>query len=95
LTSRQQDGINEAASEHEGICVIVVTLKELRKDRYMSQREVADGVNVTESTYQRWETAKASPTPRHQRELAEFFKVKPSEIDWHAKSEEPPQGTNG
>ena len=50
-------------------------LRDLRKARGMTQKDVADRVGVVPKTVSKWETGKANPDFEKQRFLADFFGV--------------------
>lgn len=50
-------------------------LKQLRKEKRLQQKEVADAVGISISTYQQYEYAKISPKQTNEAALAEFFGV--------------------
>jgi transcriptional regulator with XRE-family HTH domain len=57
------------------------SLKELRDDAYLTQKEVADQLSVTVSTISNWERGVKRPQVRSIRRLAELYKVSPKDID--------------
>lgn len=57
------------------------SLRELREDAYMTQKEVADHLGVTTSTVSNWERGVKRPQVRSVRRLAELYKVAPRDID--------------
>lgn len=69
-------------------------LKELRKERKLTQEELAEKLNVSERTVSRWETGANMPDIRLLVELADFYHVSiPEIIDGERKSEEMNQET--
>lgn len=50
-------------------------LKKLRKERNMTQKQLAEKLFIDCSTVTKWETGKANPDFEKQRQLAELFKV--------------------
>ena len=50
-------------------------IKELRKERKMTQRQLADILFVDCSSVTKWETGKSNPDFKKQQELANFFNV--------------------
>ncbi len=57
------------------------SLKELREDAYLTQKEVSEQLGVTTSTVSNWERGMKRPQMRSVRRLAELYKVSPKEID--------------
>jgi transcriptional regulator with XRE-family HTH domain len=57
-----------------------VTLKELRDQSGLTQRELAYLLGVTEKAVQRWENGTRSPSRRHQKALAKRFGVEVDEL---------------
>lgn len=50
-------------------------LKELRKEKKLTQEELAQKINVTKLTISRWERGERLPKSDKAQELADFFKV--------------------
>ena len=62
-------------------------LKELRKERNMTQQQLAEQLNVSTRTVSRWETGTNMPDISVLVELAEFYDVSiPEIIDGERKS---------
>jgi transcriptional regulator with XRE-family HTH domain len=55
-------------------------LRELREERDLTRRELALRIGVTESTVERWETAKRGIPDAKKLELAGLLGVTPSEL---------------
>lgn len=55
-------------------------LKELRRERYLSQRELAEKADVSPATILKLEQNKAHPQGRTMRKLADALGVAPSDI---------------
>lgn len=53
----------------------MIRLLELRRERGLSQREVAREFNVSQSTYNNWENANTQPSIEQLIGLARFFEV--------------------
>lgn len=51
------------------------TIRELRKQRHLSQTELAKDVHVSQATVTAWETGKAEPSSSALNTLASFFNV--------------------
>lgn len=51
------------------------TIRELRKQRRLSQTELAKGVHVSQATVTAWETGKAEPSSSALNTLANYFNV--------------------
>jgi len=52
-----------------------ITLKTLRKEKNLTQTEVAKIVNVHQVTYQGWEKGKSTPDLEKILKLAKYYKV--------------------
>ena len=50
-------------------------LKELRKSKGVTQRQMADLLGIAERNYQRYETGVVDPTASNATKLADFFEV--------------------
>ena len=50
-------------------------LKELRKQRNLTQKQVATSLSVTQQSYARWENGKVMPNPDKLSDLAKFYGV--------------------
>lgn len=55
-------------------------LKELRRRKLLSQKELADAVGVQYQTVQRWEHGARYPRPVHQRRLCTVLGLRPDEL---------------
>ena len=55
-------------------------LKELRRQRLLTQRELGELVGVSFQTVQSWESRKSQPRLRHIRRLAEVLEVSPEDL---------------
>jgi transcriptional regulator with XRE-family HTH domain len=55
-------------------------LRNLRDERYLSQRELADKANVSPATVFKLEANRSEPHPRTIRKLAKALGVEPSEL---------------
>ncbi len=64
-------------------------LREWRRRRLFSQKDLATELGVALSTVQRWELGLNLPFPTHQRRLVEVLKIEPDEL--LAAIEESPQ----
>lgn len=56
------------------------TLKQLRKERGLTQSEVADALHVNRSTYTKYETGANAPSAEQIKAIAEIFGVTADEI---------------
>ncbi|MDG3214080.1 helix-turn-helix transcriptional regulator [Streptococcus suis] len=50
-------------------------LKELRKQRNLTQKQVATSLSITQQSYARWENGKVMPNPDKLSDLAKFYGV--------------------
>ncbi|RGB46369.1 XRE family transcriptional regulator [Streptococcus gallolyticus] len=50
-------------------------LKELRKEKKLTQKELADKINVSKITVLRWENGECQIKPERAEELADYFDV--------------------
>ena len=55
-------------------------LKELRRQRLLTQSELGELVGVSFQTVQSWESRKSQPRLRHIRRLAEVLEVSPEDL---------------
>lgn len=55
--------------------ILAKRLLELRQERKMTRKMVADQINIVERTYQRYENAEREPTASVLVELADFYGV--------------------
>jgi len=55
--------------------ILAKNLSELRKDRKLSRQAVADAVQISAKTYERYENAEREPTATTLAALADFFEV--------------------
>ena len=55
-------------------------VKQKRRARFMSQKDLGLQLSVTWGTVQRWETNKSIPFPAQQRRLLEVLKITPEEL---------------
>lgn len=53
-------------------------MKELRENKGITQKELADALNVTQTAVTYWETRKREPSIEMIRKIAEYFEVAPS-----------------
>ncbi len=60
----------------------MATLKELRIENVLSQRDLAELSGVTVSTINRLENSLQKPTFKTIRKLAKAFKIKPQDIEF-------------
>jgi Predicted transcription factor, homolog of eukaryotic MBF1 len=70
-----------------------VRLKELREDRKISQKQLAEMLSVSQQTVAKWETAKATPNPQTVVKLANVFDVSADYLLGNA-AEKPYEPTN-
>ena len=63
-------------------------LPEIRKERNVTQQDIADYVNVTRQAVSAWENGKALPDILTGIAVADFLRVSVYEIDWFPKSSE-------
>lgn len=56
------------------------SLKNLRKKRNLTQKDVADAIGITFQTYSYYETGRTKPTPETLCKLADFFGVTVDEL---------------
>ncbi|MFS9335227.1 helix-turn-helix domain-containing protein [Streptococcus peroris] len=54
-------------------------LKELRKEKKLTQKEIAEQIGIKRNTYSDWETGKNEPNFENLIKLADFFEVS---LDW-------------
>ncbi len=66
-------------------------LKELRKQSGLTQKQVAEHLDITQSAYAQWETGKLNPKKETIQKFADLFNVSYDYL-WHGTSE--PQTTN-
>lgn len=59
----------------KGLDLFCARIKDLRKDKKLSARELADKLSVSDSTIVRWENGTMMPTIDKLYELAKFFGV--------------------
>ncbi len=77
--------------EHEGEGGLMPTLREVRLEHYLTQRELAEKAGIAESTVATIEAGRHRPRLPTARVLAAALGRKPGEIDWPpAPTEEPP-----
>ncbi len=57
-------------------------LKELRTQNCLTQKELADKVGISVTTYNRIECGKQRPRPANKRRIALALKVEPQSIKW-------------
>lgn len=50
-------------------------LKELRKEKGLTQKEVGEQLGMTQANYQKWESGKSSPSGETLIKLADYFDV--------------------
>lgn len=50
-------------------------LKELRKERKLTQVKVAEALGITQQSYARWENGKVTPTSEKLTQIAKFYGV--------------------
>jgi transcriptional regulator with XRE-family HTH domain len=55
-------------------------IEQLRKKRGLTQRELADMVEVSERTYQLWRSGRPEPYGKHRKKLAEALRIPVSEL---------------
>ena len=55
-------------------------LKELRKERGLTQKQVAQAINVVESCYANWEQGRAEPSIAMIIVLCKFLSTTPNEL---------------
>ena len=55
-------------------------LQELRRQRLLTQRELAEAVGVRLQTVQTWEAGTRSPRPAQLRKLCEVLEVTPADL---------------
>ena len=63
--------------------LFVTNLKETRKGRNLTQKQVAEMLNVVESCYANWEQGRAQPSIEHLRQLAIILDVSLDELVGH------------
>lgn len=60
----------------EGITMTIsYRLKELRKEKKMTQAKVAQSLGTTQQSYARWENGKVTPTSEKLAQIAKFYGV--------------------
>jgi transcriptional regulator with XRE-family HTH domain len=62
------------------------TLRELRRDRKWTQKDLAERLGVTSNTVARWERGEVTPSRFVVRAIAQLFGVKVVEIDVSSRS---------
>ena len=50
-------------------------LKELRKEKKLTQAKVAEALGITQQSYARWENGKVTPTSEKLAQIAKFYGV--------------------
>lgn len=55
-------------------------LKNLRKDKNMSQEQVADFLNISQSAYARMERGESTSWASHFTKICELFEIAPEEL---------------
>lgn len=50
-------------------------LKELRKEKNLTQAKVAEALGITQQSYARWESGKVTPTSEKLAQIAKFYGV--------------------
>ena len=55
--------------------IIADRFKKMRKDKSLTQKEVALAVNINERTYRRYEAGEIEPSATNINKLADFFDV--------------------
>ena len=63
-------------------------LSEIRKERNVTQQDIADHLNVTRQAVSAWERGKALPDILTGIAVADFLRVSVYEIDWFLKNSE-------
>ena len=58
------------------------SLKILRRQKALSQREIAAIAGISTSTYNRVEKGLDEPMPKTMRKIAEALGIEPSDIEW-------------
>lgn len=58
------------------------TLKQLRSDKGLKQKKVAEAIGVSEDTIRRWENGDTYPNAPQAIELARLYGVAVDEVDW-------------
>jgi len=59
----------------------MATLRELREDAFLTQRELAQACGVAYQTVSEWEHGHAMPSMKHRRKLAEVLHLMPSALN--------------
>ena len=57
------------------------SIRDLRLEREMTQKELADAISVSKQSIQLWEAKAFRPSPHLLLRLASFFEVRPDELD--------------
>lgn len=55
-------------------------LKQLREEKGLQQKQIADALCVRQPTVSDWESGKQEPNPQHRKKLAELFGITVSEL---------------
>jgi transcriptional regulator with XRE-family HTH domain len=63
----------------------VTTLKELRERKFLTQKELAELVEVHPTMVSAWERGLTRPSLRHLRKLCEVLEVSREGIEWPGK----------
>ena len=73
--------LNEPAAAHiDNQTVIGKTLKQLRKERGLTQAEVADALHLNRSTYTKYETGSNAPSAEQIKNISKIFGVTTDDI---------------
>lgn len=60
--------------------MVTLRLKEYRESLKMSQRDIADKLNMTQANYWLWEKGKSFPNAKQIKQLCNIFKCTPNDL---------------
>ena len=70
----------------------MATLRELRQRRYLTQRDMAEMIGVSDITVAAWESGRTKPRLRKIPRIAEALGVDPSDVEQAIAEQEQRQG---
>src|ERR1041385_6004882 len=62
-------------------------LAQLRRERFLTQEEVAERIGVSDTAYKNWEEGRSRPRPSNMRALTQFFEASEQELGFGLPSE--------
>ena len=72
-----------------------MNLRKLRKEHHISQKELADAIQVAQNTISNWETGKREPDNETLRKIADFFSVSTDCLLGHRSESAEPEPAEG